>query len=66
MKIWLNDNAYVIKDAIQLKALIAELALPEQSVAVAIEGDIVPRHQWQHTPLTEGIQISIFQAIAGG
>ncbi|WP_028024234.1 sulfur carrier protein ThiS [Enterovibrio calviensis] len=66
MEILLNDNTYTIKHASHLKALVAELELPEQSVAVAIEGDIIPRHQWQQTPLVEGIQIAVFQAIAGG
>ncbi|OEF49168.1 thiamine biosynthesis protein ThiS [Enterovibrio norvegicus] len=66
MNIWLNEQAYTTIDACDLKALITELLLPDNAVAVAINGDIVPRHQWQDTPLEEGLQIAVFQAIAGG
>ncbi|MFL7010133.1 thiamine biosynthesis protein ThiS [Enterovibrio norvegicus] len=66
MKIWLNEQAYKAESAGNVEALIAELSLPINAVAVAINGDIVPRHQWQDTPLEEGLQIAVFQAIAGG
>ncbi|WP_325891220.1 sulfur carrier protein ThiS [Grimontia sp. NTOU-MAR1] len=66
MQIWLNDEAYSPKTASDLLALVSELSLPEQSVAIALNGEIIPRSQWQSTPLTEGTQVAMFQAIAGG
>ncbi|CZF84864.1 Sulfur carrier protein ThiS [Grimontia celer] len=66
MQIWLNDEAYLPKTASDLLALVSELSLPEQSVAIALNGEIIPRSQWQSTPLTEGVQVAMFQAIAGG
>ncbi len=66
MNIWLNEQAYTTIDACDLKALITELSLPDNAVAIALNGDIVPRHQWQDTPLEEGLHIAVFQAIAGG
>ncbi|WP_281545955.1 sulfur carrier protein ThiS [Grimontia sp. SpTr1] len=66
MQILLNDEAYSPKTASDLLALVSELSLPEQSVAIALNGEIIPRSQWQSTPLSEGVQIAMFQAIAGG
>ncbi|USH02424.1 sulfur carrier protein ThiS [Grimontia kaedaensis] len=66
MQIWLNDEAYSPKTSSDLLALVSELSLPEQSVAIALNGEIIPRSQWQSTPLTEGVQVAMFQAIAGG
>lgn len=66
MQIWLNGQAYTPVAADNLLALVHELSLPEQSLAMSVAGNIVPRSQWQQTPLTEGIQIALFQAIAGG
>ncbi|WP_407331827.1 sulfur carrier protein ThiS [Enterovibrio sp. 27052020O] len=66
MNIWLNEQAYSPASASDLDALVRELSLPQQSVAIAINGEIIPRGQWQQTPLTEGIQVAVFQAIAGG
>lgn len=66
MQILLNDDLYSPIEAKDLMALVVELDLPEQAVAIAINGAIIPRSQWPQTPLIEGIQISMFQAIAGG
>lgn len=66
MQIWLNDAPYTPVTATDLHSLIAELSLPEEAVAIAVDGDIISRNQWQDTPLTEGIRVAMFQAIAGG
>lgn len=66
MLIWLNEKAYTPVAADNLLALVYELSLPEQSLAISVAGNIIPRSQWPQTPLTEGIQIAMFQAIAGG
>lgn len=66
MQIWLNDSPYTPAAATDLHSLIAELSLPEQAVAIAVDGNIIARSQWQATPLTEGIRVAMFQAIAGG
>nr|WP_255555682.1 sulfur carrier protein ThiS [Enterovibrio paralichthyis] len=62
----MNDALYIPVTATDLSSLIAELSLPEQAVAIAVDGDIISRSQWQDTPLTEGIRVAMFQAIAGG
>ncbi len=38
----------------------------DRGVAVAIERDIVPRSQWEVTEISEGAQVEIVGAAAGG
>jgi sulfur carrier protein len=37
-----------------------------RGVAIAIDGEVVPRTQWESTTLPEGAQIEVVQAIQGG
>ncbi len=37
-----------------------------RGVAVAHEGDVVPRERWSSTPLAEGTRIEVVAAIQGG
>jgi sulfur carrier protein len=37
-----------------------------RGVAVAVEGEVVPRSEWEATPLFEGQQIDVLQAVQGG
>jgi thiazole synthase len=42
-------------------------AAPEgRGVAVAVDGDVVPRSEWDATPLTDGQTIEVLAAIQGG
>ncbi|WP_097355705.1 sulfur carrier protein ThiS [Candidatus Enterovibrio escicola] len=66
MKIWLNDNIYSPVMASDLLALVGELTLSNQAIAIAISGEIIPRKQWKYTLLSDGIKVAVFQAIAGG
>lgn len=37
-----------------------------RGVAVAIDGEVVPRSAWSHTGLVEGQRIEVVEAIQGG
>jgi sulfur carrier protein len=37
-----------------------------RGVAVAVEGEVVPRAQWPDTPLSEGAAIEVVAAVQGG
>ena len=65
MQIYVN-NKPVSTEAGSLGALAVELSLPEKGVAVAVEGKMVPRTQWEQTPLSEGAHIVIIKAACGG
>jgi len=37
-----------------------------RGVAVALEGEVVPRGQWEATTLADGCQVEVLQAVQGG
>lgn len=64
MNITLNGEATVTQAA-TVEALVAEVGAPADGTAVAIDGDVVPRSQWQR-PLREGCVADILTAVQGG
>jgi sulfur carrier protein len=46
--------------------LIEQLSAPPQGVAVAIDGEVVPRGQWAETALQAGARVEVVAAIQGG
>ena len=65
MKILVNNNP-VATSAHNLMLLSSELALPQKGVAIAIGNTMIPRTEWEATPLTEGDSITIIKAACGG
>jgi sulfur carrier protein len=49
-----------------LGTLLEDLAAPARGVAVAINGEVVPRGEWAATVLEEGVRIEVVAAIQGG
>lgn len=41
-------------------------ASPAKGMAVACNGEVIPRHQWSQRPLAEGDRLDLFSAVAGG
>jgi len=39
---------------------------PERGVAVALDGEVVPRSRWQATGLREGQAVEVLRAVQGG
>jgi sulfur carrier protein len=39
---------------------------PDRGVAVAVDGEVVPRGQWTSTELREGQKVEVLQAVQGG
>jgi sulfur carrier protein len=54
--------------ATSLGALLAELGLAPDArgVAVAVDGEVVPRSQWAATALADGSRVEVVDAIQGG
>lgn len=61
------NNQPVTTEATTLAGLLEETLgrLPDAGVAVAVDGDVVPRSQWDHN-LVEGQTIDILTAVQGG
>ena len=49
------------------KAVEATGANPERhGIAVAVDGEVVPRAQWDETTISDGQRIEVVQAVQGG
>jgi thiazole synthase len=53
-------------DATVADAIAASGAEAERGVAVAVDGEVVPRSEWDGTPLSEGQSVEVLAAIQGG
>lgn len=40
--------------------------LPDHGIAVALDGSVVPRSQWESTQLTDGARADLLTAVQGG
>ena len=57
----LPDGAVVL-DAIEAAGASAD----GRGVAVAVDGEVVPRGQWPTTPLEDGHEVEVLHAVQGG
>ena len=66
--IQLNGQAYQLDGAATVEALVAAQGGEGSSphVAVAVNGKVVPRGEWQHTPLCDGDDVLVVRPVAGG
>ena len=66
MMIVLNGEVYPLEKEHSLAALIATLNLSGQSIAVAVNRQIIPRTQWQNQLLQPQDKVDVVRAIGGG
>jgi thiazole synthase len=68
MKIELNGRPRELTGAATLADAVRESGADEQArgVAVALDGEVVPRQEWSSTPLAEGQRVEVLAAIQGG
>jgi len=68
MNVMLNGEACELREgATVTDAVEASGAPPEgRGVAVAVEGEVVPRGEWKDTQLSDGQRIEVLQAVQGG
>lgn len=60
------NNQTVQTEAQTLAELANELSLPVKGVAVAVSNKMVPRAEWENTPLPENASVTIIKAACGG
>jgi sulfur carrier protein len=67
VKIALNGRTVEIPaEATVSDAVEASGAEARRGVAVAVEGEVVPRSEWDSTPLRDGQQVEVLHAVQGG
>ncbi len=65
MKVTIN-NKETETQALNVKQLSEEMSLPDTGVAIAVSNKMVPRVNWETTPIREGADIVIIKAFCGG
>jgi sulfur carrier protein len=68
MTVEVNGRAVELADGAPLSEAVSEAGAEVQTrgVAVAVDGEVVPRSAWQSTRLHEGQKIEVVGAIQGG
>lgn len=66
MKISVNNKETKMANGSTLADLAAQLELPAQGVAIAVNNKMVPRAQWNDTILNENDSLVIIKAACGG
>jgi thiazole synthase len=68
MRIELNGQSLELPEGATLDAVVRASGAGEggRGVAVALDGEVVPRSEWERTPLREGQAVEVLAAIQGG
>lgn len=66
MTIVINGQRHELPDDATLTDVVARLTRAVRGVAVALNGSVVPRGEWQSTALVEADQVEILTAVQGG
>jgi sulfur carrier protein len=68
MIVLLNGDRRELSDGTTIAEIVASLpGTPEgRGVAVALDGEVVPRAQWRQTRLVEGARVEVVVAVQGG
>ena len=68
MRVVLNGEPRELPDDATVAAAVEASGVPPSrgGVAVAVDGEVVPRGAWASDRLTEGQQVEVLQAVQGG
>ncbi|ADB49207.1 sulfur carrier protein ThiS [Conexibacter woesei] len=68
MIVRLNGEERELSDGATVLSALALLDVTEDArgIAVAVDGEVVPRGAWQQTALADGAQVEVVMAIQGG
>jgi sulfur carrier protein len=64
----LNGEPMALPEGATAADAVRATGVPEngRGVALALDGQVVPRGQWKDTRLTEGRQVEVLRAVQGG
>jgi sulfur carrier protein len=68
MTIWLNGEQTELPAGLSLAAAVEAAGAPagRRGIAVAVDGEVVPRDRWDDTRLDDGQRVEVVQAVQGG
>lgn len=68
MIVTLNGERAELRDEATVEDAVTASGAPEphRGVAVAVDGEVVPRGEWEHTLLADGQRVEVLRAVQGG
>jgi sulfur carrier protein len=68
MNVVLNGERRDLDDGATVREAVSASGAPSEGrgVAVALDGEVVPRRRWDHVALREGQRVEVVQAVQGG
>lgn len=66
MRVWINGQPRELPEAATVADALATLAAPPAGVAVAVDGEVVPRAGWSECLLVSDARIEVLTAVQGG
>jgi sulfur carrier protein len=66
MRLTVNGAPSEVADGLTVEQLVRQLAADPRGVAVAVDGEVVPKSGWGATELAEGDRVEILTAVQGG
>lgn len=66
MIVIINGSEHEVAESANLAELVAEVSNASSGIAVALNEEVVPRHDWSSTVLRAGVRIEVLTAVQGG
>jgi sulfur carrier protein len=68
MQVLVNGDERTLPEGSTVESLVALLGAPEngRGVAVAVEGEVVPRSEWAQVELSPRVRVEVLTAVQGG
>ncbi len=67
MKIKINKVEQELNDGLSLKQVLEQVPnIPQSGIAVAVNGDVVPKTDWDSRTIADGDAITVIRAFYGG
>ena len=66
MKAVVNGEEWELPEGATVADILQRLNAPETGIAVARQGEVIPKTSWQATPIQNGDEIEVLTAAQGG
>ncbi|MFL5894176.1 MAG: sulfur carrier protein ThiS [Thermoleophilaceae bacterium] len=68
MTVWLNGEPRELPPGTALAGAVEAAGADADGggIAVAVDGEVIPRARWDETPLADGQRVEVVQAVQGG
>lgn len=66
MRIVVNGEPRDVTDGVSVSAVVASVVVETRGVAVALDGEVVPKSAWDSTVVAPAQSLEILKAVQGG